>query len=91
MILNLITGVKKSVGRIPLLGYILSGDKKRPSITLTVTGGLHDPVISHTAFKEAATYPLQLLKNTVILPLHLVDKVHQNTGGNEIESSTTSD
>jgi hypothetical protein len=80
--------------QLVLTGYIdgvQSGDKKWPSITLTVKGDLHNPKISHTAFKQVATYPLQLLKNTVVLPGHLVKKVHQKTNDKEIESSTTPD
>ena len=91
MTFNLITGTKKSVGRIPLLGYVLSGDKKRPSITLTVKGSLHDPKISHTAFKEVATYPFQLLKRTIILPGHLVQKVQKETADESTESSNSSE
>lgn len=87
--LNLITGVKKSIDRIPLLGYVLSGGKKKPSITLTVKGDLHDPTVSHTAFREVATYPWELLKNTVTLPRHLVDKVKDNTGENTRDKSLT--
>ena len=78
--LNLITGTKKSLGRIPLLGYVLSGDKKKPSITITVKGNMQHPDIKHTAFREVAVYPFELLKRTVILPGHLVKKVGISTG-----------
>lgn len=81
--LNLITGAKKHIGRIPLLGYILSGGEKKASITITVKGDLKDPQIAHTAFKEVASYPLQLLKRTIILPDHLVKKVRKETSGEE--------
>jgi len=50
MAFNLITGAKKSLGRIPLLGYVLSGNEKRPSITLTITGDMNDPKIKNTAY-----------------------------------------
>jgi hypothetical protein len=87
--LNLITGLKKSIGRVPLLGYVLSGNKKKPSITLTVKGDLHDPTVSHTAFREVATYPWELLKNTVTLPSHLVDKVRRNTDDDSSNENLT--
>jgi hypothetical protein len=87
--LNLITGLKKSIGRVPLLGYVLSGNKKKPSITLTVKGDLHDPTVSHTAFREVATYPWELLKNTVTLPSHLVDKVRRNTDDDSSDENLT--
>ena len=89
--LNLITGAKKSMGHIPLLGYVLSGDKKKPSITLTVKGDMKEPEISHTAFREVATYPFQLLKRTIILPGHLVQKVQKETADESTESSNNSE
>ena len=87
--LNLITGAKKNLSHIPLLGYVLSGKEKKPSITLTVKGDMHNPEISHTAFREVATYPFQLLKRTVILPAHVVNKVRANTDGNSSYASNT--
>ena len=87
--LNLITGAKKNLSHIPLLGYVLSGKEKKPSITLTVKGDMHNPEISHTAFREVATYPFQLLKRTVILPAHVVNKVRANTDGNSSDASNT--
>lgn len=87
--LNLITGTKKSLGHIPLLGYVLSGDKKKPSITLTVKGSLDDPVVSHTAFKEVSSYPFQLLKRTVILPAHMLKKGRNETDDSDSNISST--
>ena len=90
MTFNLITGAKKSVERVPLLGYVLSGDKKSPSITLTVKGNLQDPEVKNTAFKEVTTYPFQVLKNTVTLPGHLVKKTKQiQPRGNVDDASDT--
>ena len=87
--LNLITGAKKNLSHIPLLGYVLSGKEKKPSITLTVKGDLHDPTVTHTAFREVATYPWELLKNTVTLPSHMVDKVRHNTNDNSRDENFT--
>ena len=75
MTFNMATGVKKSIQRIPLLGYILAGDENRPTITLKVEGDLHDPEVSQTAFKEVVTYPFKILKRTVLLPDHMVKNV----------------
>ena len=86
--LNLITGTKKSLGHIPLLGYVLSGDKKKPSITLTVKGSLDDPEVNHTVFKEVSTYPFQLLKRTVNLPAHMVKKGRHQTGDEDSDYSS---
>ncbi|GMR06558.1 MAG: hypothetical protein BMS9Abin25_1159 [Gammaproteobacteria bacterium] len=90
MVFNLITGAKKSVGRIPLLGYVLSGDEKRPSITLTLTGDMDDPKIKNTAFKEVATYPFQVLKRTVILPGQLLKKGQKETDNKNIDNRDNS-
>jgi hypothetical protein len=87
LVVNLITGAKKSVGRIPLLGYVLSGKEKQPSVTLTVKGDLNDPKVKNTAFKEVVTYPYQVLKRTIVLPGHLVKKVTKETGDRKIDSS----
>ena len=88
MTFNMITGAKKSVGRIPLLGYVLSGDKKKPTITLTVKGNLHDPEVKNTAFKEVAAYPFDVLKNTVTLPGHLLKKTRQKPSNGDIDDAT---
>lgn len=87
MSINLITSVKKSIGRIPLLGYVLSGDKKNPSITLTISGDPKDPKIKHTAYKSFAAYPFKVLKRAVILPGHLVKTVNQKTGDSSPQDS----
>ena len=79
MTFNLITGAHKNVSRIPLIGFVISGKEKRPSVTLTVKGQLDKPEIQHTAFKEVATYPFQVLKRTVTLPGHLVENFQQKT------------
>ncbi len=79
MTFNLITGAHKNVSRIPLIGFVISGTEKRPSVTLTVKGQLDKPEVEHTAFKEVATYPFQVLKRTVTLPGHLVENFQQKT------------
>jgi hypothetical protein len=74
MTFNVITGAKKSIQRIPLLGYVLAGGEKKPSITVTVKGDLHHPDISQSAFKEVVIYPFELIKRTILLPDHMVKK-----------------
>lgn len=86
---NLITGAGKNTRRIPLLGYVLSGDKSSPSITVTVNGDLQDPTVKNTAFKEVTTYPFQVLKNTVTLPSHLVKKVSKTPESKVADEETT--
>ncbi len=72
MDLNLITRAKQNVNKIPLVGYILVGKEKRPSITVKVTGDLFDPEVEYSAFKEVVTEPFYMLYRTLALPAHLV-------------------
>ncbi|BHH83037.1 YhdP family protein [Desulforhopalus sp. 52FAK] len=73
--LNLITKAKSNISKIPLLGYILTGKEKRPSIALKVTGDLANPKVENTVFKEVATLPFSLLYRTLALPAHIANSV----------------
>ncbi len=73
MDLNLITRAKQNVNKIPLVGYILVGEEKRPSITVKVKGDLFDPKVEYSAFKEVAIEPFYMLYRTLALPAHLVE------------------
>ena len=81
MSLNLITQSKKNMRKIPLVGYILAGKKKKPSITVTVSGDLADPEVEHKAFKEVATIPFSILYRTLALPAHLVSPLFGDDDG----------
>ncbi len=72
MDLNMITRAKQNVNKIPLVGYILVGKEKRPSITVKVTGDLYDPKVQYSAFKEVVTEPFYMLYRTLALPAYLV-------------------
>jgi len=72
MDLNLITQSNKNVRKIPLVGYILAGEKKQPSITIEVSGDLNDPDVEHKAFQKVATIPFNILYRTLSLPSHIV-------------------
>jgi AsmA-like C-terminal region/Protein of unknown function len=72
MDLNLITQSNKNMRKIPLVGYILAGKKKHPSITVKVSGDLTNPAVEHKTFKEVATIPFSILYRTLALPAHLV-------------------
>ena len=78
MRLNLITQSKKNMRKIPLVGYILAGKKKQPSITVTVSGDLENPEVEHKTFKEVATIPFSILYRTLALPAHLVSPLLDN-------------
>ena len=71
MTFNLISGARKSVGRIPVIGFLLVGDDKQPSVTLKVSGDLQNPTVSNSAAKDLVAYPWQLIQNTISLPGHI--------------------
>jgi len=72
MDLNLITRAKKNINKMPLVGYILVGKEKRPSITVKISGDLDNPDVKHSIFREVATSPFSMLYRTLALPAHLV-------------------
>jgi len=70
MNIDLIRKTKQNISKIPLLGYILVGDQKQPTITLTLKGDLDDPDISTSAYKEIVKTPFDILLRTISLPNH---------------------
>ena len=80
---NLITQAKANLQKIPLIGYILAGKKKQPSITVTVTGDLMDPKVESEMFKEVATIPFSILYRTLALPAHLVSPLFDSDEGEQ--------
>lgn len=72
---NMITQAKTNLNKIPLVGYILVGDEKRPSIHLKVSGDLSDPEVKHSTFKEVLTLPYSILKRTIKLPQFLLKQL----------------
>ena len=79
MDLNLITQAKKNISKIPLAGYILVGDEKRPSVTVKISGDLLNPKVENSTVKEVITLPFAILLRTLALPLHLVDSMIDST------------
>lgn len=75
MEINLITQAKTNIQKIPLIGYIIAGEEKHPSITLEVTGDLKDPKVDNPIFREVATMPFSMLYRTLKLPIDLVEKL----------------
>lgn len=68
--LNLKTDLGSSASQIPILGYILF-DEKSVATTLSVEGTLEDPQVSSLLAKEIMVAPLNIIKRTFLLPLHL--------------------
>lgn len=85
MDLNLITRAKKNITKIPLVGYIISGKEKHPSITVKVSGNLSDPQVKHSIFQEVATQPFSMVYRTLALPGYLVS--HMFSGKKDDKSN----
>ncbi len=79
--LNVITQAGANISQIPLAGFILAGDEKRPSITLKITGDLTDPKVTNSMFKEVTTMPFAILYRTLTLPVHLIKSMGNSKEG----------
>ena len=86
---NLITGAKTNLNKIPLLGFVMVGKEKKPSITVKVTGDLQDPKVDNSVFREVATKPVSILYRTLSLPLHLVDSMSDSLEKEQSTENTT--
>ena len=84
--LNLLTEGRKDLSKIPLIGYILVGDEKVPSIKLEVTGKLSNPDIQNSAFEEIVTLPFDIGIRVLSLPFRWMKDAFSdedpNTQGN---------
>ncbi len=84
---NLITQAKENMTKIPLIGYILVGEEKHPSVTIKVSGDLLDPKVENSVFQEVATIPFSILYRTLKLPVHLVDSMNDSPEYEDSEAS----
>lgn len=66
--LTLKTDLGSTLGKVPMVGYILFGDDGSISTTLTLSGKLDDPKVETAIAKEIATAPFNILKRTVAYP-----------------------
>jgi len=71
--LNLKTDLGSSLSKIPVVGYILL-DKDSISTSLSVKGKLSDPEVRSLIAQEIIIAPLNIIKRTLLLPLHLFTK-----------------
>ncbi|MBW1637413.1 MAG: AsmA-like C-terminal domain-containing protein, partial [Deltaproteobacteria bacterium] len=81
MELNLITQARRNIKKIPLVGYILAGDDKRASVTLHISGNLHDPEVENSMLQQAVTLPFVVLLRTLALPAHLAGFMSDSGNG----------
>jgi hypothetical protein len=66
--LTLKTDLGSSLGKIPMVGYILLGDDGSLSTTLTLSGKLDNPKVDTSIAKEIVTAPFNILKRTLVYP-----------------------
>lgn len=66
--MTLKTDLGSTLGKVPMVGYILLGDDGSLSTTLTLSGNLDDPKISTAIAKEIVTAPFNILKRTLVYP-----------------------
>ena len=91
MNVDLVGKTKQTISKIPLLGYILVGDQKQPTITLTVTGNLDDPDITTSTYKEIVKTPFDMLLRTINLPNHLLKQMEgASSGGDDADQGAPS-
>lgn len=89
MTFNLVTGMRKSLSSIPVLGFILEGDEDKNAIALKVTGDLHNPTVKNTAFQEVVAYPFKVLARTILLPAHWAQTAKEaKNAKNQAETTT---
>ena len=78
---------KKSIDRIPLLGYILAGGEDQHSMILEVKGNLYDPEVTTSTTQDVVTYPLKLIQRTILLPVHVAGQVQESSEKGQPERS----
>lgn len=72
--LTLKTDLGSTLGKVPMVGYILLGDDGSLSTTLTLSGKLDDPKVETAIAKEIVTAPFNILKRTLVYPfLWMID------------------
>ncbi len=69
---NMLTQAGQNMSKIPLIGYILAGEERRPTLSFHVTGDLLDPTVESTAFEEVLTMPFEMVFRTMATPFRWV-------------------
>lgn len=77
--INMITRAGQNMSKIPVIGYILAGDEKLPTLTFHVTGDLLNPDVESTVFEEIITSPFDMVLRTLVTPFKWAQELfHQN-------------
>ncbi len=73
MRLNLITDVGENVSKIPLVGYILVGERGDVTTTLKIEGDLNDPKVTNDIAENIVVSPFKMIMRTLTLPFKLLE------------------
>ena len=77
--ISLVTEATKNLSKIPLLGYILVGkEENTATTTITMTGPLEEPIVKNTLAKDIGVGTFNILKRTLIFPIHYIDKAQKS-------------
>ncbi len=71
--INVTTQARKNIRKVPILGYIMTGEEDEPSINLKITGAFDDPQVNYGIVREIATIPYSVIYRTLSLPKHLFE------------------
>ena len=85
MELTVKTSAGENIRKIPLVGYILVGDKS-VFTTVNITGPVEDPRISSTIAKDIIVTPFNVLKRAFNFPVHYLEQLG-SSGGDDTESA----
>jgi hypothetical protein len=73
MQLNLITDAGENISKIPLVGYILVGERGDVTTTLKIEGDLENPKVTNDIAENIVISPFKMLMRTITLPLKILE------------------
>ena len=73
--LKLISQAKSNLGKIPVVGYIVGGNKNKRFKTINISGPFKDPIVKHSLLRDFIAQPVKMLARTLSLPFYLVKKI----------------
>lgn len=88
MDIQLKTQASKNIGKIPVVGYMLTGKDEDESLTVKLEGRLDDPEVNYSLIKEIVTYPVDILRRTFKLPFNLVEKMGLQSKETDVPAPT---
>lgn len=65
-------GYSSIVGAVPVVNYILLGDKKRVDTEIKISGALEDPDIKTNVTKDSVKAPINVIKRIILSPIKLL-------------------